>query len=39
VPDGPGLGVEVNEEKAAAMPFKFYETGHIHRADGSYTNA
>lgn len=39
VPDGPGLGVEVNEEKAAAMSFRFYESGHIHRADGSYTNA
>ncbi|MHB1355598.1 MAG: mandelate racemase/muconate lactonizing enzyme family protein [Anaerolineae bacterium] len=39
VPDGPGLGVEVNEEKAAAMAFRFYESGHIHRTDGSYTNA
>ncbi|NLV73504.1 MAG: mandelate racemase/muconate lactonizing enzyme family protein [Chloroflexi bacterium] len=39
VPEGPGLGVSFNEEKAASMSFRFHETGRIHRADGSYTNA
>ncbi|MBT5142351.1 MAG: mandelate racemase/muconate lactonizing enzyme family protein [Gemmatimonadetes bacterium] len=38
VPDTPGLGVEVNEEKAAAQAFEFWEAPHLHRRDGSYTN-
>ena len=37
VPDGPGLGVDVNEE-AAAKPFQFYEMPHLHKSDGSHTN-
>ncbi|MBT4499352.1 MAG: mandelate racemase/muconate lactonizing enzyme family protein, partial [Gemmatimonadetes bacterium] len=38
VPDGPGLGVEVNEEAVAAQSFEFWEAPHLHRRDGSYTN-
>lgn len=38
VPDGPGLGVEVDEERAARDAFKFWEAPHLHRRDGSYTN-
>ena len=38
VPDGPGLGVSVNEQLAAAESFKFWEAPHLHRDDGSYTN-
>jgi galactonate dehydratase len=38
VPDGPGLGVEVNEEAAAKQTFRFWEAPHLHRADGSFTN-
>lgn len=38
VPDGPGLGVEFNEELAGKQPFKFWEAPHLHRGDGSYTN-
>jgi galactonate dehydratase len=38
VPDGPGLGVEVNEEAVAAQSFEFWEAPHLHRWDGSYTN-
>jgi galactonate dehydratase len=38
VPDGPGLGVEFNEELALKQPFKFWEAPHLHRDDGSYTN-
>jgi galactonate dehydratase len=37
VPDGPGLGIEVNEE-ALARPFEFYEMPHLHKSDGSHTN-
>ena len=37
VPDGPGLGVEVNEE-ALQKPFEFYELPHLHKLDGSFTN-
>ena len=29
VPHGPGLGVEVNEEKAAAQTFEFWEGPHL----------
>ena len=38
VPDGPGLGVEFNEERAQAEEFRFWEAPHLHRRDGSYTN-
>ena len=37
VPQGPGLGVEFNEEMANEE-FKFWEAPHLHRRDGSYTN-
>ena len=37
LPTAPGLGVEVNEQKAGG-PFRFYEHPHWHRRDGSYTN-
>jgi galactonate dehydratase len=37
VPDGPGLGIEVNEE-ALARYFAFYEMPHLHKSDGSHTN-
>ena len=38
VPDGPGLGVEFNEELAVSRPFEFWEAPHLHRRDGSHTN-
>ncbi len=38
VPDGPGLGVEVNEEEFAKMPFDYSEPPHLRRSDGSFTN-
>ena len=38
VPDTPGLGVEVNEERLAAESFKFWEAPHLRRRDGSFTN-
>ncbi len=38
VPEGPGLGVEFNEEAAAAQRFAFWEAPHLRRRDGSYTN-
>jgi len=38
VPDTPGLGVDVNEEMAAAGEFRFSEPPHLHKEDGSYTN-
>jgi len=38
VPDTPGLGVELNEELAAKQSFKFWESPHLHRRDGSHTN-
>lgn len=38
VPDGPGLGVEFNEERAQAEAFRFWEAPHLQRRDGSYTN-
>jgi galactonate dehydratase len=37
VPDGPGLGVEVNED-ALNEPFGFREPVHLRRRDGSHTN-
>jgi galactonate dehydratase len=38
VPDGPGLGVELNEEALADQTFRFSEAPHWRRRDGSYTN-
>ena len=38
VPDGPGLGVEVNEELVTSQTFKFSEPPHLRRRDGSHTN-
>ena len=38
VPDGPGLGVEFNEDLVAEQRFKFWEAPHLRRRDGSYTN-
>lgn len=37
LPQGPGLGVEFNEEMAREA-FRFWEAPHLHRRDGSYTN-
>jgi galactonate dehydratase len=37
IPQGPGLGVEFNEEMANKQ-VKFWEPPHLHRRDGSYTN-
>ena len=38
VPDGPGLGVEVNEELVTSQTYKFSEPPHLRRRDGSHTN-
>ncbi len=38
VPDAPGLGVEVNEERVKAESFRFWEAPHLRRRDGSVTN-
>jgi galactonate dehydratase len=38
VPDGPGLGVELDEERAAAQTWRFWEAPHWCRRDGSVTN-
>jgi galactonate dehydratase len=38
VPDGPGLGVDVNEELASRGEFAFWEPGRLKRRDGSYQN-
>ena len=38
VPEGPGLGVEFDEEAAAAQRFVLWEAPHLRRRDGSYTN-
>ena len=38
VPDGPGLGVDFNEERAQAEAFRYWEAPHLQRRDGSYTN-
>jgi len=37
VPDGPGLGVEFNEDMAQES-FEFWEAPHLRKRDGSYTN-
>jgi galactonate dehydratase len=38
VPDGPGLGVEVDEALVKKQSFKFWEPPHLRRTDGSVTN-
>jgi galactonate dehydratase len=38
VPDTPGLGIEFDEERAAAQSWKFWEAPHWRRHDGSVTN-
>jgi galactonate dehydratase len=38
VSETPGLGIDVDEERLAAVPFRFAEFPHLHRADGSHTN-
>lgn len=38
IPEGPGLGVEFNEERAKATEFKYWEAPHWRRRDGSHTN-
>ena len=35
VPDGPGLGVEVNEARVARAAFRFWEAPHLRRRDGT----
>jgi galactonate dehydratase len=39
VPDGPGLGIEFDEERAARQPFEIGRGGHLRRRDGSITNS
>lgn len=38
VPDGPGLGIEVNEALLSRESFQFWEAPHLKRGDGSVTN-
>jgi len=38
IPEGPGLGVEFNEERAQKTEFKYWEAPHWQRRDGSHTN-
>ena len=38
VPNGPGLGVEVDETEVKKQSFKFWEAPHWKRKDGSVTN-
>jgi hypothetical protein len=39
VPDGPGLGVEADEERASRKAFQIRHQPHLRRRDGSITNA
>jgi galactonate dehydratase len=39
VPDGPGLGVEFDEERATRAPFEIGRARHLRRRDGSITNS
>jgi len=39
VPDGPGLGVDFNEEYAREQQFNFGPARHLRRRDGSITNS
>jgi galactonate dehydratase len=38
VPDAPGLGVEVDEDRLKAAAFQYSEAPHLRRRDGSFTN-
>jgi galactonate dehydratase len=38
VPNTPGLGVEVDEQRLAAAAFDYSEPPHLKRTDGSFTN-
>ena len=38
VPEGPGLGVEVDEALVLKQSFRFWEAPHLRRTDGSVTN-
>ena len=38
VPDTPGLGVELDEERARSQTWRFWEAPHYRRRDGSVTN-
>ena len=38
VPNGPGLGIEVDEALLTKAGFKFWEAPHLRRRDGSVTN-
>jgi galactonate dehydratase len=38
VPEGPGLGIEVNEALLQEKTFEFWEAPHLRRRDGSVTN-
>jgi galactonate dehydratase len=38
VPDGPGLGVEIDVEAIKALPVSYWECPHLTRSDGSVTN-
>jgi len=38
VPDAPGLGVTVDEDRVKRESFRFWEAPHLRRRDGSYTN-
>ncbi|MEJ1160605.1 mandelate racemase/muconate lactonizing enzyme family protein [Prosthecomicrobium sp. N25] len=38
VPDRPGLGIEVDEERFMRDAFRFWEAPHLFRRDGSFTN-
>ena len=38
VPDGPGLGIEIDVDAIKDQPFEFWSSMHLHRRDGSYTN-
>ena len=38
VPTAPGLGIEIDEELAAAQTWRFWEAPHWRRPDGSVTN-
>ena len=38
VPDGPGLGVEVNEDAVRRQSFRYWNPPMLRRPDGSLTN-
>ncbi|MCM2680198.1 mandelate racemase/muconate lactonizing enzyme family protein [Echinimonas agarilytica] len=38
LPEGNGLGIDVNEDELQDLTFKFWETPRLHKNDGSFTN-